>query len=236
MNDQYPTNNPHQPQPYDPVAQAYQPAPETPAPAPQPEPAPEPAPTRLDPAALRARKRREQEGYDFILRATTDEHGNPTVARVRRPDIFDADTLEGLPDAIQTRIFGVIEEAEKAESAGGPQAMEESVTELLKRNYGAFAAMADAYVIAGFIEPRVYPTAAEADANGGLWVKDIERADRIAFYHHCTGMVTEATEGVAGFREQPHDAVDAGPAGPEVSGQPAQLIDWPAGPSGTPGV
>lgn len=203
---------------------------------PQPAPAAPAGPTRLDAAALRARKRREQEGYDFVLRATTDEHGNPTVARVRRPDIFDADTIESLPDTIQTRIFGIIEEAEKVESAGGASAMEESVTELLKRNYGAFASMVDAYVIAGFIEPRVYATAAEADANGGVWVKDIERPDRIAFYHHCTGMATEAAEDIAGFRDEPHDAVDAGPAGPEVSRQPAQLIDWPAGTAGTTGV
>src|SRR5690606_23665460 len=44
-------------------------------------------PVRLDPAKLRARKAREREGYDFILHATTDDEGNPTIVRVRRPSL-----------------------------------------------------------------------------------------------------------------------------------------------------
>lgn len=228
MTDQYPYNNPHQRQPYDAPAPAQTAVP--------PDPSPAAAPTRLNPAALRERKRREQRGYDFILRATTDEDGNPTVARVRRPDIFDADELGKLPDHMQTAIFALIEEAEKEEGKPQRPDVEQGVVELLKRNYGAFSTMADAYVIAGFIEPRVYATAAEADANGGVWVKDIERADRIAFYHHCTGLWREVTDELGSFRERPDDALDAGSTGEAVSGQPAQLLDWPAPPAGAPGV
>lgn len=194
-----------------------------PGPAPQPEPAPVQAgPKRLDPAALRARRQREAAGYDFVLRATTDEDGNPTVARVRRPDIFDADEIGKLPQHMQHAIFRLIEEAEAQEGKTPGATVEESVVDLLARNYASFATLADAYVIAGFIEPRVYATAAEADTNGGVWVKDIERADRMAFYHHCTGMRTEAAESLTNFRDRPADDVDAGPARQTVPGQPAE--------------
>jgi hypothetical protein len=181
-------------------------------------------PVRLDPAKLRAKKAREREGYDFILHATTDDEGHPTIVRVRRPSLFDADELLALPTDLQNAIFTMIEETEQAEGKqaesdeGDAQlARERSLRETFQQ-YGNVGEMAKAYCLLGFLEPRCYATAEEADANGGVWVRDIEMEDRIAFLNHCTETLREASATVVPFRGRPDGAVDPRPAGAAVSG------------------
>lgn len=151
-------------------------------------------PKPLDISVLRDRRRYRTEGVPFTLTATTDGEGNPTVVRVRIPDILDADTLDMLPDALRAEVFSTIEEVEKANTAamrnvkqgGEGEAVTAMSTAELASRFGNLSKMADAYVIAGFIEPRVYATPEEADEHGGAWVKDIEFVDRMAFFTYCT--------------------------------------------------
>lgn len=177
---------------------------------------------RPNPADLRARRRQREEGFEFVLHATTDANGNPTVVRAKRPDIFDADSLGSLPQQHQQAVFDLITETERAERSATTdderEAMQRMSVADFARSYGNVAHIADAYVLLGFIEPRVYATAAEADEKDGLWVKDIEFADRMAFMTHVTEMQQGAAAQAATFPARPDAAVDAGPAGTPVSG------------------
>lgn len=219
MTDQFPQNHPHPSQP-------------EPQPQPQPQPAPKPAGyQRPSPETLRARRLKREEGFEFVLHATTDDQGNPTVVRARRPDLFDADNLASLPDKHQRAVFDLITYTEqqegKAQTADEREALARMGVGDMARQFGNMTQMADAYVLLGFMEPRVYATAAEADEKGGLWIKDIELADRIAFMNHVDDARGGAAEQVSTFPSGPDGAVDAGPAGTPVSGAGVAQPDHP---------
>lgn len=183
------------------------------------EPKPPRKPTRLSSGTARKRRQERTATKEFVLEATLDDDGNPTSALVRKPNIFDADELQKLPKHMQAKIFELIDETELAEGTSTEEDDGEgrSLMEFAQA-FGSASEMADAYCVAGFVEPRCYADADEADAQGGVWVKDIDFQDRIAFLTYCTGTQREAAAAVRQFRERPVDAAHAGPARDAVSG------------------
>jgi hypothetical protein len=169
-------------------------------------------PAKLNPASLRARRQKREQGFEFTLVATTDDEGEPTIVRARRPEIFDADSMALLPDYMQQSIFQLISATEEAEGDVRDEIAGMPLSDIA-RNFGNVAHIADAYCVLGFIEPTCCATADEADAKGGVWVKDIEFADRMNFMNHCADMQKRAAADVASFPERPHGLVDAGSAG-----------------------
>lgn len=165
------------------------------------EPAPEPKP--LDISTLRKRRIKREEGFEYILNSTTDEHDNPmpTTVRARIPDILDTTTLNSLPESLRTAIFDLTRTVEEMDGKAKEE-VENMPTADLVKNFGDLSQMADAYVIAGFIEPRVYGTAEEADENGGAWVSDIPWADRIAFFEYCSRRERGAAQSLRGFSKR----------------------------------
>ena len=194
-------------------------------------------PTRLNPASLRARRANRERGFVFVLEETLDEDGNPSSARVRMPSLFDAQTLASLPDELRQEVFKLVEAVE-----GNPAMAEDraelSVTEVAKY-LGSVAHLVNAYCIAGFIEPRCYATAEEADARGGVWTDDIEFNDRMRFFEFCSARQKGGSAQAKPFPDgQPVSPVGTGPVAPAVSGtgeperrvapEPAAPAQWPS--------
>lgn len=159
---------------------------------------PKPQPKPLDLATLRKRRARREDVFPFTLIHTTDDDGNPTIVKAKMPNIFDVDGLADLPAHLRGEIVRLIEVVEGMEKEGKP--VEEMDTRTAVENFGSIAHMADAYVISGFVEPRVYATPEEADKQGGAWVRDIESADRMAFFHYCTNREGRGVADVKTFR------------------------------------
>lgn len=212
VTDQYPQNNPHQPQPEGQPTDAQVVTPITEQ---------RRRPRRFNPAVARKRRQERNATFEFVLENTLDEEGNPTSALCRKPNIFDAEELLQLPKHIQGEVFQLIEETQKAEGEFQQSGKDPSLSEMAEQ-YGSLTTMADAACLAGFIDPRLYATEEEADANGGVWVKDIDFQDRMAFFNLITGEQREAAASVAGFHQGPMGDVRAGSTGDPVpaAGQP----------------
>lgn len=173
-------------------------------------------PKRLDPKAARARRAQRNATFEFPLPNTLDEDGTPTSALARRPALLEADELRHLPDHMQQSIFKLMEQTEAFE--GMDTAGQEAQVATLARSYGSIADMADGYVLRGFVEPKVYATAEEADAEGGVWLYDIALDDRMAFFDLCTNARERAAQTAAPFRDGSVGAVPARPAGDAIPG------------------
>ena len=175
-----------------------------------------PEPRRLDPGALRKRRAERLATVTYVLQNTEDE---PVEVTVKRPDIFDADTIRALPTHLSASIFKLMEETRKHEGELSEDELREQPIDHLINNYGNSSDMAEAFVLAGFVEPRAYDTPEEADREGGVWVKDVAFSDRIAFMNWCNGRAKEVTDPVAEtFPEGPGEDRGAGPDGAAVSG------------------
>jgi len=180
-------------------------------------------PKRLDPAAARKRRQAREQGFDFVLQSTLDDDGNPSIVRARIPQLLDADSLSMLSADMRREIFKMIEEVQQMEgfaTGNGAEAVVASMqADELADTFGAITKVVDAYCVMGFVEPRCYFTVDEADAKNGVWVRDIEFSDRLAFFNHCSQQERGAAAKVTPFPDgQPVSVVGAGPVDPAVSG------------------
>ena len=184
--------------------------------------APARAPRRLDPSVARKRREQREQGFDFVLHATLDEEGNPSLIRARLPQLFDTETLASLPAEMRREVFLMVEQVEKldgSQTPGGVGAIEGMSMKELADSFGSMTHVVDAYCITGFVEPRCYATPEEADAKGGVWVRDIEFADRLAFFNHCSAQEKGATAQVKPFPDgRSVSAVGVGSADSALSG------------------
>ena len=138
------------------------------------------------------------------------------------------------PATLRVEIFKLVESVE----AGGadPQAAISALSSAnIAAQFGSIAHVVDAYCLIGFIEPRVYATTEEADAKGGVWVRDIEFTDRMRFFEFCSERErTGAATALPFSHGRPAPAVGAGPVDPALSGvgqsQPSVAPDRPADP------
>lgn len=138
-----------------------------------------------------ARRRMDQEakGYWFLLRNTRHpDTQEPQRIYVRRVTLLDRATIGNLPRQLQERIIAI------TRAAATNQGDQEKIAKVqqVMRNLGRSEEVADAYMVAAAIEPRVYASLDEADRLGGLWVKEIDINDRHAFVAACDGMTREA--------------------------------------------
>lgn len=164
---------------------------------------------RLNPTLAKKIKQREDIGYEFVLLNTLDDDGNPATARVRRINVLDRAVIGALPKAMGQKVLEAQIERARAqqELRNRVKAGERpDLTKVILREMYRNEELADAYVIAGFIDPRVYATEEEADQKGGVWVEAINQADRTAYMAACEGQ-KEAVGLLAPFREEPEGPV-----------------------------
>lgn len=161
---------------------------------------------KLTPQRAKGYTERKKSGFWFLLQHTRDEDGEPMEALVHRINFLDRETLIHLPKAVQTRLINI--NVERMRKRG--EVTRDSLTpQMFVREMGRSREMADAYVCAGFVDPKVYPTKEEAELMGGVWVEDIDVADRMIFSAVCEGSWEDALTVLTPFSDRPD--VDAEP-------------------------
>jgi hypothetical protein len=140
---------------------------------------------RLSSRTARARAEREEKGWIFTLTRTVDDDGDPQEAHVRRVTMLDRTMIGALPRSMQTRLIELTSGRDNTPT-------KEMTPQQLMRRMGRGEELADAYCVAGFLDPKVYATLEEAETYDGVWVKDIDIADRFAFMNACDAVSEEA--------------------------------------------
>lgn len=177
---------------------------------------------KLTSQRAKAYTERKKNGFWFLLQHTRDEDGEPMEALVHRVNFLDKETLVHLPKAVQTRLININLERIKKR---GEMTKDTLTAQAFVREMGRSREMADAYVCAGFIDPKVYPTQAEADLMDGVWVEDIDVADRMIFSAVCEGSWEEAMTVLTPFSVGPDADVEAGEAVGPVPGEAPEPDD-----------
>ncbi|MGN6033534.1 MAG: DUF7391 family protein [Thermomicrobiales bacterium] len=172
---------------------------------------------------FRARRNRQPDDvFEFVLENTRDGDGNPLSVMARIPNFEDIDALSKLPNTLQAAMFEMLEKLQGAQQeidetgAGADDAA--AISRFAMENLGNMVASANAWVIMGFVEPKVYLDLDEADAKDGVWINDIEFPDRLAFMNLAHGNHQEASQKVVPFRSGQNGDVRAGSAGAAVPG------------------
>jgi hypothetical protein len=150
-----------------------------------------------------ARKTRQREtlGYLFPLPYTGGE------ARVRRIPLAKLATVAGLTSEMQGTVLEVFREVQQ----GGTFAVKN--WQDLERNQQRQEQLANGLCVAGFLEPRLTESEAEADAAndpGVLWVGEIAIQDRLAYLQTVMNPESEAAKAMAPFPENGASGVELG--------------------------
>lgn len=150
-------------------------------------------------------KQREARGYLFPLPYTGGE------ARVRRIPLAKLATITGLSGEMQSTVLEVFREIQQ----GGTFAVRN--WQDLERNQRRQEDLANGLCIAGFVEPRLVESEAEADAANDpsvLWVEEIDIRDRLTYLQTVMNPDSEAAKAMAPFPENGTSGADAGEAVP----------------------
>ena len=147
-------------------------------------------------------------------------------ALVRRLDLMELIALDAIPATVQAVVNDLLE-AQLGDAGTA------SITEVMRALGGPLVAiqkqyeLADAFCLAGFIDPRLVPTADDVtDPETELALDDIARADRMAYWTWCQG-ATEAAALAPAF-PQPAAAAAPGSAEPAVRDAPVDVPDGSA--------
>lgn len=184
-----------------------------------------------------AAKRRRDLGFLFPLPHTggvwnEDDAPEPNLvgqakvmARVRQLGLAKKSTLATLSPVMQNLVMEIFHANEETE--GG--ATFHSFAELF-RNVGRQEDLMNGLCVAGFLEPRLVETVAEADAGGEgvVWVEEIDERDREAFMQACLNAESEAAKALRPFPETGLSHSDAYASVP-TSPTPIRSIETPAG-------
>lgn len=188
-------------------------------------PAPPPEPTRfiLTNAIAQQALERRTAVHDFDLTATMPG----AVARVQYVDLNHPGTLSALPETLLRAVLGMANDLEIRE--GTQEAPEitrynpdgtlnvEGVIRLAQIE----AKAADAYCLAGFVEPALILTEGERVRDDQVLLQAIHPVDRRRFGDWCNGPGSEASETVLPFPDGPDEGLAAGGPG-GVDGGPAE--------------
>jgi len=166
------------------------------------------------------------QGFIFTLNHTLDEDGKPMDAVVRRVTFADKEFFHGLPKSIQNQLINLNLERVRRQRETTPETITPST---FMRQLGSTREMANAYCIAGFVDPRVYATEADADRFDGVWVEDIDVNDRMVFLGVCEGSWEDARSVLTPFLEQSPRSVATGETVPNVSRETPESDDPFAG-------
>lgn len=168
----------------------------------------------------REAKQREERGYLFPLPYTGGE------ARVRRIPLAKLASITGLSGEMQATVLEVFREIQ----AGGTFAVRS--WQDLERNQRRQEELANGLCIAGFVEPRLVETEAEADmANDAsvLWVEEIDIRDRLTYLQTVMNPDSEAAKAMAPFPENGTSGANASEAVPVTAAPltaPATAVRW----------
>lgn len=149
----------------------------------------------------RETRQRDERGYLFPLPYTGGE------ARVRRIPLAKLASVAGLTSEMQGTVLEVFREVQ----TGGTFAVKN--WQDLERNQQRQEQLANGLCVAGFIQPRLTESEAEADAANDpnvLWVGEIAIQDRLAYLQTVMNPDSEAAKALAPFPEN-------GASGPELS-------------------
>lgn len=177
--------------------------------------------TKLTAQRAKSFSERKKKGYWFLLQHTRDEANQPMEALVQRVNFLDRETLGHLPRAISTKLLNLQIERVKRRGENPPELTPTN----LVREMGKGRELADAYVCAGFLDPKVYMDQAQAELMGGVWVEDIDVSDRMVFMSVCEGSYEEALALLTPFSEESIEPPPPGEAEPEVSGAAPESDD-----------
>lgn len=158
----------------------------------------------------REQSRRETHGYLFPLPYTGGE------ARVRRIPLAKLASVTGLSGEMQATVLEVFREIQ----SGGSFAVRS--WQDLERNQARQEELANGLCVAGFLEPRLTETQAEADAandEGVLWVGEIAIQDRLAYLQTVMNPESEAAKAMAPFPEAGPSGAEPGQAVPGLRGE-----------------
>lgn len=139
-------------------------------------------------------ERQEANGYAFAMPFTFPTH----PARVRRIPLADLASITGLSSEMQATVLEVFREVQ----TGGTFAVRK--WQDLESNQARQKQLANGLCVAGFIEPRLVETQAEADATDDpavLWVGRIDIRDRLAYMQTVMNPESEAAKALAPFPE-----------------------------------
>jgi hypothetical protein len=140
----------------------------------------------------RETRQREERGYLFPLPYTGGE------ARVRRIPLAKLATVTGLTSEMQGTVLEVFREVQ----TGGTFAVKN--WQDLERNQQRQEQLANGLCVAGFLQPRLTESEAEADAANDpnvLWVGEIAIQDRLAYLQTVMNPESEAAKAMAPFPE-----------------------------------
>jgi hypothetical protein len=159
----------------------------------------------LTPSMARSQSQQNERGWIFTLYHTTDpETGQPSEMIVQKVSLADRATLGNLPSVLQKRFVDVVNHQNNQPDSEG-RITKERVLENAENR----VELANLYVCAGAINPRVYMTQDEAQQFGGVWVGDISVTDRISFQQACERSTKEAAGRFRPYRGRPSDVVEA---------------------------
>lgn len=157
-------------------------------------------------AAIRAARDANTETFTLAHTGTT--------VRVRRLTLQDLIALDAIPTSAQATVDAMIEGSLNDD---GSTKAELTTRDLFKQLGGATAGirlqaeLADAAVVIGFVDPRVVRTEDEiSDPETTVWIQDIDRRDRLAFWEWVNAGEAAEAGATAAIFPQPAAAPDAG--------------------------
>lgn len=187
------------------------------------------APTRFvitPDMAYRAFEERNRE-TDFALTSTFPNMPG-AVAKVRIPDLGDPDILAMLPEQLLRDMLVTINTIETTENGQAPLDLtkpDELDIARLKANARQARALADAYCVAGFVDPPLAYSEQERKTARHMPLELVHPADRARFFNWCNAQNAGATATAGAFPDGSAEGVATGGPGGVDGGTTEPVAD-----------
>lgn len=157
-------------------------------------------------ALLDFKRRQVEDGLLFPLSATSIGEDKVWQARVRRLNTTDRAAIEMLPTAMQETVMAGLKAFQKLQKETKDP---DTLMDVAKQN-DEMMTTANAFCLAGFIEPRLVATEAELSANTDAYlVTDIAAEDRLSWFFACADADHAAARSLKSFRPESSPDVPA---------------------------
>jgi len=157
---------------------------------------------RITRAVALAARERERRGFSFELFRTAPGER----AHVKRLSLADRTMLGSLPSAMQERVLRLLNET-RGDGDAGPLTIAR-----ITKNQTRQEDLANAFCVAGFIDPVLVGTEADLAANpDALVVTDLALEERLAYLNACLGNDEVAARRLEPFLDEPDGVVDVLP-------------------------
>jgi len=155
---------------------------------------------RITRAVALAARERERRGFRFeLFRTAPGEH-----AHVKRLSLADRTMLGSLPSAMQERVLRLLNET-RGDGDAGPLTIAR-----ITKNQTRQEDLANAFCVAGFIDPVLVGTEADLAANpDALVVTDLALEERLAYLNACLGNDEVAARRLEPFLDEPDIPMDS---------------------------